>query len=63
MKEIVEKLTSRSFLILVVSMILFVMKMIDTEQFMTINGFNYAGSSIKMLIESIATKNNTGAVK
>ena len=63
MKNILEKLTSRSFLILVTSMVLFVMKMIDTEQFMTINGFNYAGSSIKMLIESVATKNNSGATK
>jgi hypothetical protein len=49
LKDLYERLTSRTFVVLVVSIVLFVLKVIDLQAFLAINGVSFGGSTIKDL--------------
>lgn len=50
LKDLVERLTSRTFLVLVGSMVLLVMNQIGLDEFLAINGVSYVGTGAKDLI-------------
>lgn len=52
LKNTLNNLLSRSFIVLLLSIWLYVAKYIDMNFFCVLNGFNYAGSGIKGLLDN-----------
>ena len=61
--KLVDNLTSRTFWILCITIYLYVNKIIDLTQFLSINGISYGGTSIKDGMAIITAKQVNKEVK
>lgn len=56
LKDLVERLTSRTFIVLVISIVLFVTGHITADGFLTINGVSFGGTSLKDIVAKMPDK-------